>query len=261
MTCLCRCSFSGHRPRAAAQSSRPSLVCCSMACPASNDCDGQAPLRRTRRGERSRCTSLAASRRSRLDRNSSGSLRLFRASAIDIARRHASVSDADFLVALRELGDETVDRLSRRDMSIEPLPVLFEGMALLGSVAWLSLGLAFAFRGGLTFQLFRVVARRYEGSPALTGAGTSPSGVCVVAGDCVPARAAIGQAGADDSSGGGLDRAWNDCRHDDRRRVLGDCPSRAWPAGSHRPDVGRAEMTLNLQKVSASRRLPSSRWP
>jgi len=47
-------------------------------------------------------------------------LRPFRASAIDIARRHPMVSDADFLSAIRELGDETLDRLNRLDLTLEP---------------------------------------------------------------------------------------------------------------------------------------------
>ena len=96
-----------------------------------------------------------------------GSLRLFRATAIDIARRHPSVSDAEFLLALRELGEETVDRLNRPDhRASEPLPGLFRSWRWLARLAWLSLVLAFAFRGGLTFLLFRVVVVDDEGSAA-----------------------------------------------------------------------------------------------
>jgi eukaryotic-like serine/threonine-protein kinase len=94
-----------------------------------------------------------------------GSLRLFRATAIDIAHRHASVSDAEFLVALRQLGEETVDRLNQPDIVIGAVSGLFQGMAVPGSLAWLSLVLAFAFRGGLTFLLFRVVLVDDEGQP------------------------------------------------------------------------------------------------
>ena len=95
-----------------------------------------------------------------------GSLQLFRATAIDIASRHASVSDAEFLSALRELGEETVDRLNQPESVVRAVPGLFQRMALLGSLAWLSLAVAFAFRGGLTFLLFRVVLVDDDGSPA-----------------------------------------------------------------------------------------------
>ena len=67
-----------------------------------------------------------------------GSLRLFRATAIDIARRHASVSDAEFLLALRELGEETVDRLNQPDLVIGAVLGLLRVMALAGWLAWLA---------------------------------------------------------------------------------------------------------------------------
>jgi uncharacterized RDD family membrane protein YckC len=94
------------------------------------------------------------------------SLQLFRATAIDIARRHPSVSADEFLSALRELGDDTVRRLNQPEIAIRAGPGLFRGMALLGSLAWLSLAVAFAFRGGVTFLLFGVVLVDDNGSHA-----------------------------------------------------------------------------------------------
>ena len=173
------------------------------------------------------------------------SLRLFRATAIDIARRHPSISDAEFLLALRELGEETVDRLNQQDLVIGASLGLLRVMALSGWLAWLSLVLAFAFRGGLTFLLFRVVLVDDEGSPASrvrallrAACAWSP----VIAFQLAPPSAKLALMTHPVAAWTGTR---HDCRHDDRWGVLVDSPSRARPAGSYRPDVGRPEMILS----------------
>ena len=175
-----------------------------------------------------------------------GRLRPFRASAIDIARRHSTVSDADFLSAIRELGDETLDRLNRLDLTLEAVPVLLEWMAVLAYLVLLSLVSAFAFRGGLTFLLFRIALVDDEGAPsfadaALFRAACSWSPVLAFQIALPSAKVVLMTYPV-----GRLDVGCSDCRHDARRCVLVDPPTRARPAGSHRSYMGRAEMSWEM---------------
>jgi hypothetical protein len=87
-----------------------------------------------------------------------GELRPFRQLAHDIAVRHRSVSDADLLVALRQLGPDRLDRVNR-DSPMEGvmafvLRVVFLLLPGVASVAVFSLLLAFVFRGGVILRLF-----------------------------------------------------------------------------------------------------------
>jgi hypothetical protein len=89
-----------------------------------------------------------------------GPLRPFRDLALEIGGRHPAVSDVDLLAAIDQLGRPRLDDLNRQSL-VDPVRalVLLPALALpvLAGVGLVSMFLAFALRGGLTFTLFRLV--------------------------------------------------------------------------------------------------------
>jgi hypothetical protein len=89
-----------------------------------------------------------------------GALVPFRQLANDIAARHPTVSEPDLATALKQLGRDRLDDLNRHSAA-DGLPtfVLLPPLMLVPVIArfgYLSLLLAFAFRGGLMLRLFRL---------------------------------------------------------------------------------------------------------
>ena len=91
-------------------------------------------------------------RRSELD----GALRPFRPLAEEIARRYPSPSDAQVVAAARQMGPAQLDRLSRGSLADELPGLVLPGVLIaLAYLGYLSLVLAFIFRGGLILRLFQ----------------------------------------------------------------------------------------------------------
>lgn len=89
-----------------------------------------------------------------------GPLRPFRGLALEIGGRHPVVSDEDLLAAIGQLGRRRLDDVNRQSL-VDPVSalVLLPALALpvLAGFGLVSMFLAFALRGGLTFRLFRLV--------------------------------------------------------------------------------------------------------
>jgi uncharacterized RDD family membrane protein YckC len=85
-----------------------------------------------------------------------GPYRPYRRLANDIAARHPTVSDADLLGAIKQLGRDRLERLNSEPADSAWILAARQLPSIVTVLGLLSLPLAFVLRGGLTLRLFRL---------------------------------------------------------------------------------------------------------